>query len=555
MKTNIYPVSPVRKVFPNMQSFFNWLDSIADINAENPLAKWLERIAFLFLILMILAAPHSIAATQTAWLAGMFAWFLRLFVSPRPKLVRSPLDIALWTFFGWTILTAVFSYAPDISADKLRNAALFLIFYFIINVVRTRRAVFFLAFALIFSTMFVALWTPVERIIGRGVQVSGIKAESPLAKAILLEGDTLLEANKRKVRMPQDLVEELNAGESVEVIVNRQDFNFAVTVKRADLLPGELAEEKLGIGDWQRSHVWRAQGFFSHFTTFAEVLQLVASLAFGLLISFLNFRSSRSDQVSESQNSNLKSQILQPKVVLLAVSFAAIIPALLLTVTRASQLAFLVSAAAIILFVGNRKLIFTLAALMLPLALIGVFLLEQNRQVSFFDSKDGSTEYRLMMYRDGVRLWTASARNFTVGVGMDSVKRYWREWDLYDKGWQPMGHFHSTPLQLAVERGFPAVIFWFWILWLYARMLWRELKFKVQSSNPKSQTPNPKSIDWRERGVLLGAFGGLIGFFTSGLVHYNYGDAVTAMMFFIIMGLSVRLVVSGEVLFVNSDRN
>jgi hypothetical protein len=45
---------------------------------------------------------------------------------------------------------------------------------------------------------------------------------------------------------------------------------------------------------------------------------------------------------------------------------------------------------------------------------------------------------------------------------------------------------------------------------------------------------------------VLGSFGGLLGFFTSGLVHYNYGDAVVAMMFFILMGLSVRLVMGDE---------
>jgi O-antigen ligase len=140
-----------------------------------------------------------------------------------------------------------------------------------------------------------------------------------------------------------------------------------------------------------------------------------------------------------------------------------------------------------------------------------------------------------MMYRDGVRLWTDSPRNFILGVGMDSIKRYWLEWDLFDKGWQPMGHFHSTPLQLAVERGLPALLLWLWVLWLYARMLWRKLKSQTLSFDESSAI---------EKGILLGALGGLAGFFTSGLVHYNYGAAVVAMMFFIIMGLSVRLIVS-----------
>lgn len=508
-----------------MQFFFNWLDRIADIKTEKTFAKWLERIAFIFLILMILSAPHSIAATQTAWLTGMFAWFIRIFIKPRPKLVRTPLDMALWTFFGWTVLTAIFSYAPDISIDKLRNATLFLIFYFIINVVRTRRAVFFLTFALIFSAMFVVLWTPVDRITGRGVQIVGIKPHSPFAKAALMEGDTILQINKRKISAPEDLIAELERRETVSVVANRQDYNVEVLIKRADLLNGKTANEKLGIDDWRRSRIWRAQGFFSHFTTFAEVLQLIASLAFGLFTALLSFKFSNRKRKNGFH-------LIDYRVILLAIVIAGMALALLLTVTRASQAAFLLSALTIVLINGNRKLILVCAAALLPLALAAVFLLQQNRQIGVVDAKDGSTQYRLMMYRDGFRLWTASPRNFIFGVGMDSIKRYWREWDLYDKGWQPMGHFHSTPVQLAVERGFPAIILWFWILWIYARTLWKSLKSKIR---------NPKSVGWREKGTLLGAVGGLTGFFASGFVHYNYGDAVIAMVFFIIMGLSFKL--------------
>jgi uncharacterized membrane protein YuzA (DUF378 family) len=51
------------------------------------------------------------------------------------------------------------------------------------------------------------------------------------------------------------------------------------------------------------------------------------------------------------------------------------------------------------------------------------------------------------------------------------------------------------------------------------------------------------------RGVALGALGGLVGFFTSGLVHYNWGDSEVVMVFYFIMGLSlvVQRIVRGEV--------
>ena len=109
---------------------------------------------------------------------------------------------------------------------------------------------------------------------------------------------------------------------------------------------------------------------------------------------------------------------------------------------------------------------------------------------------------------------------------MDSIKRYASEWHLFDDGRLPTGHFHSTPLNLVVERGLPALILWLSVLGIYARTLWRNLKSKIQ---------NPKS-----RGVLLGCLGGMIGFFVSGFVHYNLGDQEVAMMFFLLMGLGVR---------------
>ena len=50
----------------------------------------------------------------------------------------------------------------------------------------------------------------------------------------------------------------------------------------------------------------------------------------------------------------------------------------------------------------------------------------------------------------------------------------------------------------------------------------------------------PGSDLWVGRGILLGCLGGTVGFFTSGLVHYNLGDQEVAMMFFLLMGLGVR---------------
>jgi hypothetical protein len=544
-----------------MQKFLDWIDRLAATNHENKFALWLERIAFVFLILMILSAPHSIAATQTAWILGMLAFVVRFCVKPRLKLVRTPLDVPLWAFCAWSVLTALTSYAPDISLDKLRGVGLFLIFYFVVNVLRTKSAVVFLAFALIFSCMFNVVWTPFERLIGRGVEISGVRPDSPLKKAIyvennnekitLIDGDALLEVNKKKIRLPEDLLAALEQNETASVKFYRPDYYLTVQIKRADLLPGANAAQRLGFADWKKSRNWRSMGFYGHWTTYAEVLQLIASLVFGLFIASL-LKKEDEEKTIENQPKKLSDGELKRKnrvfsffpfslsSLLLFFSLAAMSLALLLNVTRASQLAFLVSAVSIVMLAGSRKLILISAALILPVAFGGLVFLQQSRNVGFFDSKDESTRYRQTVYREGFDLWTENARHFTFGVGMDSIKRYAKDWRLFDGGRLPMGHFHSTPLQLVVERGFPALLLWLWILGVYARTLVRKVSgFRFQVSG--SETVNKRPSDWRTPGVLIGCFGGLIGFFTSGLVHYNLGDAEVAMVFFILMALGVFL--------------
>jgi O-antigen ligase len=92
---------------------------------------------------------------------------------------------------------------------------------------------------------------------------------------------------------------------------------------------------------------------------------------------------------------------------------------------------------------------------------------------------------------------------------------------------------HSNLLQLALERGVPALILWLAWLFVYARTIWRSLRL-VRSRGSGD-------VSWIERGILLGALGGLAGFFTSGLVHYNWGDSEVVMVLYMIMGLALAV--------------
>lgn len=524
---------------------FGKIDELNDLTNESSAVLWLERTAFIFLTIMILFAPHSIAVTQSAWLIGMLASVIRFFFKPRPKFKLTAIHYALLAFFLWSVVSSVFSYAPDISLDKLRGVSLFLIFYFVYHNLKTIRAAKFLVFALIFSTMFAVLWMPVERMIGRGVQIYDFRG-SAFEQIGLQEGDAVLQIDGKKVHSLEEMRRRIfeNPNEPrFKALIYRADSYTPVEIPRERIKPAERAEESLGIRRWTRNRDWRAAGFYGHFTTFAEVLQMIISLVFGIFVAV--FSKSEPPAVA----GGLASETDKPKriftrplpQVVLTVCLALMALALLLTVTRASQLAFLISAVVIVLLNGNRKIILTLAVLIVPVVIVGLLYLQSSRRVGFFDAKDNSTTWRQTVYREGFDLWTSSARNFTVGVGMDSIKRYAREWHLFDDGRLPMGHFHSTPLQLLVERGLPALIIWLTILGIYARTLWRYSGLRISDSKfqieEKSAIRNQQSAI--QRGIVLGCFGGMVGFFTSGLVHYNLGDGEVAMVFYILMGIGI----------------
>jgi O-antigen ligase len=102
-----------------------------------------------------------------------------------------------------------------------------------------------------------------------------------------------------------------------------------------------------------------------------------------------------------------------------------------------------------------------------------IILLQQKRSIGFIDKQDQSTSWREMVWKEGFQLLVRKPRPPLVGVGMDSIKGHWREWGLFDNGRLPIGHMHSNLLQIALERGLPALTVWLILLAVYIRMLWR----------------------------------------------------------------------------------
>lgn len=478
--------------------------------ANKQVARMVDGAIVVVLFIFAAGAPNSIAATQSAWLVGMALWLLRLSLRPAPRLSRTPVDYVILGFFILSGLSSLLSYELMVSFGKMRAASLFTILYLFAENIPSLRVARLLALTLLAACMVNVFYTFGERLVGRGVKVQGVSENSPLFTAGVRSGDTLLEVDGRKLGDPQELISALlKQDESPAAILGyRHELQPVFKVPRGNLLPGDTVLDQLGLGGWTRGRDWRATGFYGQFVTYAEVLQLIIALALGIFVSLPMKRSWAG--------------------ALLLLSLAGLGAALLLTVTRASWLGCLVSTLIVLLLAVGRRAMIMIAVVALPLIIAGLLVLQQKRNVSFIDQTDQSTTWRQTVWREGVDLLVSKPRHMLVGVGMDSIKRHWRAWGMFDKGRIPWGHMHSNLLQIALERGLPALLLWLAFLFVYGRSLWRSLR-------------NKSKLHWLDRGMLLGALGGLVGFFTSGLVHYNWGDSEVVMVFYMLSGLTFAI--------------
>jgi O-antigen ligase len=533
--------------------------------ASGVAASWLERIVVASLFLFAASAPHSIAVAEGAWVLGIITWAARFAFRPRPVLHRTPLDYALLGFFVLTFVSAIFSYEPDVSIGKLRAASLFTIVYLAAENVASRRMLRALALTLVVSCMANVAFTFAVYARGRGVKIGALGAEGPLAAAGVRAGDTVLGVDRLKVETPSDIERGLAAQQTGrELMIRwpagepacwsderaaclrgvRSEVPLAISVERWKFLSGTTTETRLGIEGWSRGRDDRAHGFYGQYQTYSEVLQLIGSLALGLLVALAVSRrnaktedAGRRDADAET-SASVREDARTPdagrrrwrrNIALLAVAFAGISGALLLTVTRASWAGFFVSALVVVLAgAGSRRAVVAVLLAAFVVAPVALFVLREKRGVGLVDQRDESTTWRETVWREGFDVLKSKPRHLIVGVGMDTLKYRWREWGMFDHGRLPWGHLHSTPLQIAFERGLPALAAWLALLFLYWRALWRMAR-------------RARDLNWIERGLALGALGGSIGFFASGLVHYNLGDSEVAMNFYFLMGLALAL--------------
>src|SRR5262249_521878 len=143
--------------------------------------------------------------------------------------------------------------------------------------------------------------------------------------------------------------------------------------------------------------------------------------------------------------------------------------------------------------------------------------IEHSRGVQWIDRSDISVHFRLLMWEDGLRL---IRQHPWFGVGMETVRVHWLEWNI--RGfiqYHVQSHFHSTSLQIAVERGIPALLAWLWFSVGYVVMLARLIK-------------RLRPVNEFGCAVASGLLAGFLAFSFTGFFHYNLGEEPMAMILF-----------------------
>lgn len=531
-----------------------------NVRAAGRLERAAGRLALAGFVVYAVAAPHSIAGSWMGLSAAVTGWLVRAALQRRAGIRRTALDLPLWLFVGWTVLSCLLSTEPRESIPKLVNVSTFLVFYLAQSIL-TRRSAVLVASVLVVSAVAGVLWGVGDLIVGRGVVVTALGSDSPLRAATPLgEGDAVWRVNGRRVASVAEIDDEIRrtpAGGrvSLSVISRGEHVEWPGPVVTEEM---RAAASPSGITGGGRTHSFRASGFTRHYETFAEQLQIIAQLALGFTLAAWRRRAqsregggSRDGRSAEGRSEEERSEEGRSvegrgeegrsvegrsvegrsrrrwrrwRVYLPSLAFVVLAFGLSLTAMRTSTVAFAVGAAVVAYLATPRdKQHVALAVVILLTLSFGGISVWRTRATGALELKDDSASLRAQVARVVARrVWLHPV----FGHGMDAMHLHWNEWGFPG---HDMLHAHSTPLQLAFDRGLPALLFWLWLMYVFWKLALR------------AQRTWRETGDAAAHGLALGLAGALAGFLASSLVNYNFGDSEVALMVWWMMGAVVIL--------------
>jgi hypothetical protein len=488
---------------------YEWRGSPGATERRRAVDRWLARSVYFFLIVFVVAAPHSIAVTQIAYSLAMFSWVVRCLLGGASVLPQR-LAWPLMAFLLLSTASTAFSFSPAESWAEMKKVALLLIAVLWFQNITSARQVKWLSGLLMASCLLNVAYTGWQYTVGIGVKLGSINPALGLARRGLQGGDSISLVGSHRVREPEQLLRVL-ADPSLQPTVRLTVLRGAPREQiRLDVDRAAISEMRASIASGQlslsRGHPLRAQGFYDHFMTYADVLVQIALLAFGMFVT--------------CPRGDVNRKLLLGLIVL------AVTSALWLTLTRTVMVSFLIGCL-LVVFLASRGLARVAMVGFAVLALaVGGILLQRNRGLGWLNLQSPEAEYRLLMWRDGLRLihqypW--------LGIGMGSLKDHWQEWGIEAYQKFPLrSHFHSSPMQIAVERGLLTLAAWLWFLVSYFRILRKLLRMTAEA-------------DWHVRALVLGLGSAACAFLLASLTDYNWGDSEAVMIFWMFVGWVLAL--------------
>ena len=479
----------------------------AEQNASGRWLRLLDGVIFFFLCLFAILLPHSIKGAQHSWQIACVLWLLKLAVERRRPFPQ-PLTAPLLAYVVFSAISTVLSPEPYVSWVGMKFVCLVLVGILFAQNLQRLSQVRIIVFLLLLSGLAAAAFTAWQYTYGIGVQVKSILSESTLSRAGLRPDDIITRINRHSVHTPAQLeraVREAPAGNILRI-----DFLRGSPFRRQSTFTTREAFRNSGLGTQDlrlvRGKPVRAQGTLRHYGTFAETLMPIGCLAWAMLLS------------AASPRPALRA--------LLAVIFLSLVMTILATQGRAAVAGLAAGCfVALELLSGKRRRIWANAFLGLLLVMATLWI-RHTRGLGWIAVRDAGTQYRLLMWEDGLRL---VSQHPWFGVGMDTIFNHWQEWNirafaLYHAQW----NFHSDVVQIAVERGLLTLAAWLWFV-VASLMFLRRLLHRVRTQSRFAT------------GVVAGALAGFVAFLVPSLVEYCLYDETLVMLLFLFFGIAVAV--------------
>jgi O-antigen ligase len=233
----------------------------------------------------------------------------------------------------------------------------------------------------------------------------------------------------------------------------------------------------------------RPQGTLGHYMTYSGLLMLVACAAVS--------------RVMFAKHHRAWAALVLPALAL----------ALIFTFTRSAWVGACVGIGMLFLLRDFRLLA------LLPVALGGFLAFAPTeltaRLYSTFSLSDPSNVDRVAMMKSGFHIIKDDP---LTGVGPDMIIQVYPHYRDKTAVNQLSPHLHNVPLQIAAERGLPALIVWLWFIVALVRDFWRRRG---------SAFPSLSNSALAVIGAMLAA----------GLFEYNFGDSEFLMLFLVLVTL------------------